>query len=267
MEHIRSEFDYQNRLRGSDAHVLQNIRTGFTEEEFHSYYGITKEMARRTIKAFHLMDSPEWNANMLLQAIKLGHYPFIYDITDIEKVRNAELCVDIAQDIENELSEVFTQQDGLRWMGRRGHFIFGAFLQREENRPVICNWKPPVSHAQDVTTAMVKAESTTPLADNASNEALAALFDLVTVEILAKMFPTDKNYTTEQWKKWAERAARNGLKDARYGRKTFNPYDAGVWFLTRGVPGWDIDRLNQRLVKNLPARSRDEAHLITGELH
>lgn len=93
----------------------------------------------------------------------------------------------------------------------------------------------------------------------AYDEKLAALFDLVPVEALEKMFPADS-----KWKSWADKAASNGLIDARTARARFNPYKAGKWFVSRGAVGWDDARLNRTLAKNLPARSRDEAHLLTG---
>lgn len=86
----------------------------------------------------------------------------------------------------------------------------------------------------------------------------ATLFNPVTVEALEKMFPAG-----DKWKCWAERAALNGLKDAREGRARFNPYKAGVWFLTKGITGWDTARLNRTLANNLPTRSRADAHLLT----
>jgi hypothetical protein len=110
------------------------------------------------------------------------------------------------------------------------------------------------------------AADTTPFTNDDHNETLANLFDPVTVETLAKMFPTDKLYTTEQWKKWAERAQRCGLVAAREGRNMFNPYKAGMWFLTQRIEGWDNDRLYRTLARNLPVRSRDEKWQLTGEM-
>ena len=92
-------------------------------------------------------------------------------------------------------------------------------------------------------------------------EALAALFDPVPVTALAKMFPAQ-----DKWKNWAERAARNRLKAARSGRGSFNPYLTALWFLKRGVAGWDLARCMHALVKNLPHRSIDRKYLLTGEL-
>jgi len=120
------------------------------------------------------------------------------------------------------------------------------------------SWRTPAN----TIAATVEAGPTNTSAD----EALATLFDPVSVAVLAKMFSTDKQCTTEQWEKWAERAARNGLKDARDGRKTFNPYKAGMWFLTKGTSGWDIARCKRVLANNLPDRSRDEAHQLTGKI-
>jgi hypothetical protein len=90
---------------------------------------------------------------------------------------------------------------------------------------------------------------------------LAALFDPVKVETLEKMFPA-----SGQWKNWAERAKSNKLIVAREKRGYFNPYRAALWFMQKGVQDWDLARCNRVLAKNLPARSRDNAHLLTGEL-
>ena len=91
------------------------------------------------------------------------------------------------------------------------------------------------------------------------DETLAALFEPIPVEALEKMFPAGG-----MWKSWAEKAASNGLKKARQKRGMFNPYKAGVWFIRKGAQGWDDARLNRTLANNLPARSHDDAHLLTG---
>ncbi len=97
------------------------------------------------------------------------------------------------------------------------------------------------------------------LDESKHDEVLAALFDPVPVAALEKMFPATS------WKKWAERAARNGLSAARRGRGVFNPYLAADWFLKLGLTGWDRAHCNRVLAKNLPARSHDKKHLLTGD--
>jgi hypothetical protein len=88
----------------------------------------------------------------------------------------------------------------------------------------------------------------------------AALFDPVKVATLKAMFP-DAN-----WPRYAERADRNGLKDAaRTGRGEFNPYSAAVWWIARGPDGWKWERCLRVLANNLPARSRDSRDLLTGD--
>lgn len=98
-------------------------------------------------------------------------------------------------------------------------------------------------------------------AEQYNDETLPALFDPVTVEVLEKMFPADG-----KWKDWAERAARNGLETARSGRAMFNPYGAAMWFLQKGVQGWDLARCHRTLANNLPARSLDNRSMLTGNL-
>lgn len=108
-------------------------------------------------------------------------------------------------------------------------------------------------------------EEQTPAADaddHNYSETLAALFDPVPVDVLEKMFPADG-----MWNVWAERAARNGLKYARQGRKMFNPYKAGMWFVTNGGKGLTIGHCRRMLANNhLPDRSMEKKYLLTGEL-
>lgn len=143
MTHPRAHvFSYRERLRGSDAHVTQNIQTGMTDVEFYDYYGVTKVIAGRIIQAFKLMDRTSWNASLLLQATELNYFPFTSEITEAEKSRNAMLSLKTELDIKNsqeleELSSVFLQEEGLRWMTEKGHHILATFLQREENRSAI----------------------------------------------------------------------------------------------------------------------------------
>jgi hypothetical protein len=97
--------------------------------------------------------------------------------------------------------------------------------------------------------------------EDRSDADLVKLFDAVTVPTLEKMFPA-----RGKWADWAERAHRNGLITARDGRAMFNPYLAGVWFLGKGLEGWDLARCQRVLANNLPARSRGSEHLLTGGL-
>lgn len=106
-------------------------------------------------------------------------------------------------------------------------------------------------------------QSTAPAAkvEASNDETLAALFDPVPVEALEKMFPAGG-----QWKGWAEKASSNGLVEARPERAKFNPYKAGVWFVNKGVDGWDLNRCHRVLANNLPARSMDDRHQLTGDI-
>lgn len=101
---------------------------------------------------------------------------------------------------------------------------------------------------------------TTP-ADDDPDKALSNLFDPVPVEMLEKMFPANGSWTS-----WTGKAKANGLIAARQERAKFNPYIAGRWFVLKGAKDWDNARLNRTLAKNLPARSRDEAWQLTGEM-
>jgi hypothetical protein len=97
---------------------------------------------------------------------------------------------------------------------------------------------------------------------NDDDKELSELFDGVGTEQLEKMFPSEN-----KWRAWAERANRNGLKAAKTGTAKFNPYLAAKWWLdNQNPPGWELARCERVLANNLPARSRDSRHLLTGEL-
>lgn len=116
-------------------------------------------------------------------------------------------------------------------------------------------WELPPQLSNEITQKVELATDTTPT-DDAS---LAALFDPVPVNALEKTFPANG-----QWTAWAERAKRNGLKDAaKEDRGLFNPYKAAMWFVKQGINGWDLARCYRVLGNNLPARSLDSKHLFT----
>ena len=113
------------------------------------------------------------------------------------------------------------------------------------------------SHQRDELPA--GAPEVAPKSDDYDAE-LAALFDPVKLETLKAMFPDEK------WGRYADKAPRNGLKEARVGRGIFNPYLAARWWLHRQAPaGWKWERCVRVLANNLPARSRDLKHLLTGD--
>lgn len=119
------------------------------------------------------------------------------------------------------------------------------------------------AEAVPVTNSSGNEATNAPAADVKPNadDMLSALFDPVTVETLEKMFAADG-----KWRGWAEKAKANGLINAREKRAKFNPYKAGAWFVSGHSNGWDNARLYRTLKTNLPARSHDKAHLLTGVL-
>lgn len=120
--------------------------------------------------------------------------------------------------------------------------------------------KAPIATRQAEVTLPTEPQEARiqPTEDDADAE-LAALFDPVKVATLEAMFPDKK------WGRYAEKAPRNGLNRARVGRGIFNPYLAARWWLHRQAPAdWKWERCVRVLANNLPARSRDSKHLLTG---
>jgi len=97
--------------------------------------------------------------------------------------------------------------------------------------------------------------------ESAAESDLAALFDPVKLAQLKAMFPDEK------WASYAERAKRGGLKDAaKVERGLFNPYRAARWWIdTTGPDEWTWARCVRVLANNLPDRSIDSKHLLTGD--
>lgn len=90
---------------------------------------------------------------------------------------------------------------------------------------------------------------------------LASYFDPVGGSQLEKMFPSEG-----KWPSYIERASRNGLRDkAKVGRAKFNPYLAALWWLDHENPkDWDLAKCLRVLGNNLPIRSKNLKHEITG---
>ncbi len=132
------------------------------------------------------------------------------------------------------------------------------------NTPAVC-FKKPVA---EETPSLTQTEEPKPSLVHDPAERIAALFDPVSVETLAQMFPVDKHDNLAQWQRWTERASRNRLNAARVERAKFNPYKAGMWLVDKGAKGWDVARIKRVLIKNLPARSLHEsdADLLKGDL-
>jgi hypothetical protein len=116
---------------------------------------------------------------------------------------------------------------------------------------------------EDVKDDAEPPATVTAPADPATDDdcAIADLFDPVKTAQLEAMFPD-----ADKWKGYAERADRNGLKAAaKRERGLFNPYRAADWWLGQGPKGWKRERCLRVLASNLPARSIDSKHLLTGE--
>lgn len=124
-------------------------------------------------------------------------------------------------------------------------------------------WPPELQAAGAHPTQAPAAATTPPEAAPAGDDddELAGLFDPVRVATLEALFPD-----CGKWEKYAERAARNGLIAARVGRGKFNPYRAARWWMETQAPaGWKWERCARVLANNLPPRSRDCGHLLTGD--
>jgi hypothetical protein len=145
-----------------------------------------------------------------------------------------------------------------KWCVDIGQSIIGQSIPQE--LAALAKDNPQAAPAATVEALLI----TTPAADEEPDpdEKLSALFDPVPAEALEKMFPAKG-----KWKSWAEKAKSNGLIDARIKRGMFNPYKAAVWFVNRGMEGWDLSRCYRTLANNLPARSIDDKHLLTHSLN
>lgn len=88
------------------------------------------------------------------------------------------------------------------------------------------------------------------------------LFDAMNQAEIAALF---EKVSQDDWKNHFERAARNGLKEARQGDASpyqYNPAKVADWLVCKGL--YARDYADRRLANNLPKRSKDYKHLITG---
>lgn len=134
------------------------------------------------------------------------------------------------------------------------------YLSDSEAKPIFC-FIAEMEALSDTSPSGDDMKGQAPAADD-YDEILAALFDPVRVDVLEKMFPADG-----KWKRWTDRAARNGLIHAREGTAMYNPYKAGMWFVANGQKGLTIGHCRRMLANNhLPDRSLDKKYLLIGEL-
>ena len=117
----------------------------------------------------------------------------------------------------------------------------------------------PMGRFQEGRAAATTPTEAAPAGDD--DDELAGLFDPVRVATLEALFPDGG-----KWAKHAERAARNRLIAARVARGKFNLYRAARWWMETQAPaGWKWERCARVLANNLPPRSRDCGHLLTGD--
>jgi len=116
----------------------------------------------------------------------------------------------------------------------------------------------------EARTAPVSVTTT----EKSADEELASLFDGVRKQQLAAMFNTQQDATSDLdlWTGYIRQANKNELENARTSHGKYNPYKAGLWWLDKKKPkGWTLERLNKRLAKNLPERSKGNESRLTGE--
>jgi hypothetical protein len=90
------------------------------------------------------------------------------------------------------------------------------------------------------------------------------LFDAISKVEIAAMF---EQVTKDKWKSYFERAARNGLSDARQGDakpRKYNPAKVADWLVSKGR--YARDYADRKLANCIPKRSRDYKYLITGKM-
>ncbi len=117
------------------------------------------------------------------------------------------------------------------------------------------------------TEAKAAPVSATPT-EQSVDEDIASLFDGVGKQQLAAMFNAKQDTTNDLdlWTGYIQQANKNELKNARTSHGKYNPYKAGLWWLDKKKPkGWTLERLNKRLAKNLPERSKGNESRLTGE--
>jgi len=92
-------------------------------------------------------------------------------------------------------------------------------------------------------------------------EEIHTLFDPEKKGVVILLFDRVK---PEEWKKHFNQAARNELSNAREGIGLYNLAKVGDWLVKRGI--YTRQHLDGKLANNLPPRSKDKKHLITGDI-
>ncbi len=167
--------------------------------------------------------------------------------------------------------------DELRTYGAEGPFHpLAEWLRRarEEKIAYMPGLDYAVAQRMGVTSGVVVTMTTTTSDTDQDDEGeqkqfepmlvpeICDLFDAISQAEIAAMFEK-----VTQWESYFERAARNGLIDARQGDVRpwqYNPAKVADWLVRKGH--YARDYADRRLANNLPKRSKDEKYLITGEI-
>jgi hypothetical protein len=124
------------------------------------------------------------------------------------------------------------------------------------------------SNSDSAQTQTKAAPVPVALTKQSVDDEIASLFDGVPKQQLAAMFNVTQDATNDLdlWTGYIQQANKNELENARTEFGKYNPYKAGLWWLDKKKPkGWTLERLNKRLAKNLPERSKGSESRLTGE--
>lgn len=173
-----------------------------------------------------------------------------YKLSAIGRVRNAPLTPIAELEINRELQR----------LRNRKREIEGKLTKKYERmdradaqQPRIDETPQAVIPAQEISEQQPKGTN-----NHEYMPEIASLFDPLNRAGIEKLFPNNNL----NWKETMERAGRNGLIKARIARGRFNPAIVAAWLINEGH--LSQEQADRKLVNNLPARSKDHAHLITG---
>lgn len=162
-------------------------------------------------------------------------------------VREPENKLPYSPKIKRDFFEVISVTDLNAWLEKSGV----DYRLKAKNQGEPKQLKSEADESEDVEDNADPAQEICGLFDPINKVAISTLFNKV---------------TQNEWRSYFERAARNGLSDARQGDVRpfqYNPAKVADWLVQDGL--YTREHADRKLAKNLPERNKDKMHLITGD--
>jgi desulfoferrodoxin (superoxide reductase-like protein) len=209
------------------------------------------------LNTVNIMNEPDWVIKATLSHTAISRLDAIFRIKGFIKI-----AVELG-----EIKNPDTPVNWIAWAQRKGYNTdhLECYKDTHKNEPVTNTHNKINQDTGNIKEKLVQnfQAIAAPYSEQSEQE-ICDLFDPMCREAIAALF--DK-IGKNDWRKYFERARRNGLSDARQDERkkpsSYNPWKVGEWLFKKGT--YTREQIDRKLANNLPERSKDKKHLIIGD--